>query len=130
MAGEALKNALLVDLNGSYDTIAGMLPLHPEQYDLTIASSWFDALALVTDREYDLVILEPEHRCGNSTWPLVEQLARSSLADAVIMVHALQPDADFYARAIEYGAVVLASPQGYVAMPSTRDVSAEGAGFF
>jgi hypothetical protein len=124
-----LKNALLVDLNGSYDTIAAMFPLHPEKYELTIASSWFDALALVTEREYDLVILEPENRCSNSTWPLVEQLAGNSLADAVIMVHAVQPDEAFYARAIEYGAVVLSSPQGYVAMPSTRDVSAEGAGF-
>ena len=124
-----MKNALLVDLNGNYDIIAGMLPLHPDKYDLTIASSWFDALAMVTSREYDLVILEPENRCSNSTWPLVEQLAHSSLADAVIMVHAIQPDADFYARAIEYGAVVLSSPQGYVAMPSTRDASAEGAGF-
>jgi hypothetical protein len=117
-----LKNALLVDLNGAFDFIAGMLPLHPEKYDLTIASTWFDALSLVTEREYDLVILEPQRRCGDSTWPLVEQIARHSLADAVVMVHAPHPDAGFYARAAEYGAVVLSAPQGYVAMPSTRDV--------
>jgi hypothetical protein len=47
----------------------------------------------------------------------------------VIMVHAVEPDEDFYARAIEHGAVVLSSPQGYVAMPFAHDVSAEGAGF-
>jgi hypothetical protein len=122
-----LKNALLVDLNGAFGYIPGMLPLHPEKYDLTISTSWFDALALVTDREYDLIILEPQHRCGDSTWPLVEQLAHHSLADAVVMVHAAQPDAAFYARAAEYGAVVLSSPQGYVAMPSTRDVGAREA---
>ena len=124
-----MKNALLVDLNGSYDTIAGLLPLRPETYHLTIASSWFDALALVTEREYDIVVLEPQNRCGASTWSLVEQLAGSSLADAVIMVHAAQPNADFYARAIEHGAVVLSSPRGYVAMPFAHDVSPEGAGF-
>jgi hypothetical protein len=121
-----LKNALLVDLNGAFDHIAEMLPLRPEYYDLTIASSWFDALALVTEREYDLIILEPQRRCGDSTWPLVEQLAHNSLADAVVMVHAVQPDAAFYARAAEYGAVVLSAPQGYIAMPSTRDVGARG----
>lgn len=123
-----MKNALLVDLNGQYDLIANLMPLHPERYSLTIASSWFDALALVTEREYDLVIFRPLNRCGDSTWPLVVQLAEHSLGDAVVMVHADQPDADFYARAAEHGAVVLSSPQGYVAMPSTRDVSAWGAG--
>ena len=117
-----MKNALLIDLNGSYDLIANLLPLHPERYSLTIASSWFDALALVTDREYDLIIFRPLNRCGNSTWPLVVQLSQHSLGDAVVMVHADQPDADFYAQAAEFGAVVLSSPTGYVAMPSTREV--------
>ena len=123
-----MKNALLVDLNGTYDLIANLLPLHPERYSLTIASSWFDALALVTEREYDLIVLRPLNRCGNSTWPLVVQLSRHSLGDAVVMVHAEQPDADFYAQAAEFGAVVLTSPTGYVAVPSTQDVAAWGLG--
>lgn len=120
-----MKNALLIDLNGTYDLLAN-LPLHQQKYDLTVASSWFDALSLITEREYDLIILEPQRRCGDSTWPLVEQIAERSLGDAVIMVHTDQPDAGFYARAAEYGAVVLSAPQGYVAMPSTRDVGAWG----
>jgi len=123
-----LKNALLIDLNGNYDLIANLLPLHAERYTLTIASSWFDALALVTDREYDLIIFRPLNRCGNSTWPLVVQLSEHSLGDAVVMVHADQPDADFYAQAAEFDAVVLSSPAGYVAMPSTREVRTWGVG--
>jgi hypothetical protein len=123
-----LKNALLVDMNGTYDSIANLLPLQPERYSLTIASSWFDALALVTEREYDLIILRPSNRCGNSTWPLVVQLSQHSLADAVVMVHADHPDADFYAQAAEFGAVVVSSPAGYVAVPSTRDAGAWGVG--
>jgi hypothetical protein len=123
-----LKNALLVDMTGTYDLIANLLPLHPERYSLTVASSWFDALALVTEREYDLIILRPLNRCGNSTWPLVVQLSQHSLADAVVVVHADQPDAEFYAQAAEFGAVVLSSPKGYVAVPSTRDAGAWGVG--
>jgi hypothetical protein len=123
-----LKNALLVDLDGTYDLIANLMPLRPERYSLTVASSWFDALALVTEREYDLIIFRPLNRCSNSTWSLVLQLSQHSLADAVVMVHAEQPDSDFYAQAAEFGAVVLSSPAGFMAVPSTRDVGTWGVG--
>jgi hypothetical protein len=116
-----MKRALLIDLKGAFEEAAVLLPMWTDAYELTATSSFNDALAHVTCQTFDLVIIEPPGGCPESLWQIVQRIRESALSDCPVMVHADNAGPDFYGRAAEFGAVVLATPAGYVAVPSAHD---------
>jgi hypothetical protein len=115
-----MKRALLVDFKGAFEEAALLLPFWTDAYELTVALSFNDALKFVGGQTFDLVIIEPPAACAEFLWQIVARLQESFVCDCLVMVHADNAGPEFYARAAEYGAVVLASPPGYVAVPSAE----------
>ena len=109
-----MKKALIVDPRGTVEEFArsalGM-------YEQTTVGSWQEALALVSGVDYDLVLLtQPEHQCEDSTWTLVEQVARSASSGVLIMIQTERPNVEFQTRAAELGITVVGAPLGVGAL--------------